>query len=123
MLRSGEPREPSERRGDGGRAGGVLARQRHAHVLERIREEGAARVSDLARVLGVSDMTVRRDLEFLHARGLVEKVHGGATAIPGSALFEPRFATKSVLNQAEKDAIADAAVELVDPGAAIGISA
>ena len=81
------------------------------------------RVSDLVRELGVSDMTIRRDLEFLHGRGLVEKVHGGAAAIPGSALFEPSFAAKSALQRAEKQAIAEAAVALVDPGSAIGISA
>src|SRR5262249_56796055 len=84
---------------------------------------GAVRVSDLARLLGVSDMTVRRDLEFLQGRGLIEKVHGGATATPGSALFEPGVATKSALQLAEKDAIADAAAELVNPGAAVRISA
>ncbi len=101
----------------------MLARQRQARILERIREDGAVRVADLARELGVSDMTIRRDLEFLHARGLIEKVHGGATAVPGSALFEPGFATKSALQQAEKEAIAEAAVALVDPGVAVGISA
>ena len=74
------------------------------------------RVADLVRELGVSDMTVRRDLEILHERGLLEKVHGGATALAGHALFEPGFAAKSSLQQAEKDAIADAAVELVEPG-------
>ena len=118
---SDQQAEPS--RGIAARPGAVLARQRQALVLERVREEGAVRVSDLARLLGVSDMTVRRDLEFLRERGLIEKVHGGATATPGSALFEPGFATKSVLQLAEKDAIADAAIELVSPGAAIGISA
>jgi len=68
-------------------------------------------------------MTVRRDLELLHNRGLIEKVHGGATSLPGSALFEPGFAAKSALQQPEKDAIANAAVALVMPGTAIGISA
>jgi len=101
----------------------VLARQRQAYILERVREDGGVRVSDLVRELGVSDMTIRRDLEFLHGRGLVEKVHGGAAAIPGSALFEPSFAAKSALQRAEKQAIAEAAVALVDPGSAIGISA
>jgi DeoR/GlpR family transcriptional regulator of sugar metabolism len=110
-------------REEAGGAGGPLARQRQALILERIREDGAVRVSDLARALDVSYMTVRRDLEFLQGRGLIEKVHGGATAVPGSALFEPGFATKSALEQAEKDAIADAAAELVNPAAAIGISA
>jgi DeoR/GlpR family transcriptional regulator of sugar metabolism len=101
----------------------VLARQRQAYILERVRGDGAVRVADLVRELGVSDMTIRRDLELLHARGLIEKVHGGATAVPGSALFEPGFAAKLALQQAEKEAIAEAAVAFVDPGTAIGISA
>ncbi len=102
---------------------GVLARQRQAYILERVREDGGVRVADLVRELGVSDMTIRRDLEFLHDRGLIEKVHGGAAAVPGSALFEPGFAAKSALQRAEKEAIAEAAAGLVQPGTAIGISA
>src|SRR6266550_6231018 len=101
----------------------MLARQRQTLILERVREDGGVRVADLARELGVSDMTVRRDLELLHNRGLIEKVHGGATSLPGSALFEPGFAVKLRLQQDEKDAIADAAVRLIVPGTAIGISA
>jgi DeoR/GlpR family transcriptional regulator of sugar metabolism len=101
----------------------MLAQQRQAYILERVREDGAVRVADLARDLSVSDMTVRRDLELLHRRGLLEKVHGGATALPGSALWEPGFAAKSTLQLAEKEAIADAAVALIAPGSAIGISA
>ncbi|MBA2380557.1 MAG: DeoR/GlpR transcriptional regulator [Chloroflexi bacterium] len=101
----------------------MLARQRQTLILERVREDGGVRVADLARDLGVSDMTVRRDLELLHNRGLIEKVHGGATALPGGALFEPGFAAKSSLQQPEKEAIADAAVRLIVPGSAIGISA
>jgi len=101
----------------------VLARQRQTLILERVREDGGVRVADLARELGVSDMTVRRDLELLHDRGLIEKVHGGATAVPGSALFEPGFAAKQGLQAQEKEAIADAAVRFVQPGTAIGISA
>jgi DeoR/GlpR family transcriptional regulator of sugar metabolism len=104
-------------------AGVMLARQRQAFILERVREVGAVRVADLVRELGVSDMTVRRDLEILDDRGLLEKVHGGATSIAGNALFEPGFAAKSSLQQAEKDAIADAAAALVEPGMAIGVSA
>lgn len=101
----------------------MLARQRQTLIVERVREDGGVRVADLARDLGVSDMTVRRDLELLHNRGLIEKVHGGATSRPGSALFEPGFAAKSALQEPEKDAISLAAVGLVQPGAAIGISA
>ena len=69
----------------------MLARQRQALILDRVRETGAVRVAELARELGVSDMTVRRDLEILHDHGLLEKVHGGATAISGLASYEPGF--------------------------------
>jgi DeoR/GlpR family transcriptional regulator of sugar metabolism len=101
----------------------MLARQRQALILDRIRESGAVRVAELARELEVSDMTVRRDLEILHDRGLLEKVHGGATALSPLALFEPGFAAKSSLQQPEKAAIAAAAAELIEPGMAIAISA
>lgn len=101
----------------------MLARQRQAKILERVREDGAVRVADLVRELGVSDMTIRRDLETLDDRGLIEKVHGGATALEGSAMFEPTFAAKSTLQQREKDAIALAACELVEPGMAVAVSA
>jgi DeoR/GlpR family transcriptional regulator of sugar metabolism len=106
---------------DGGRV--MLARQRQALILERVREDGGVRVADLVRELGVSDMTVRRDLEILNDRGLLEKVHGGATALSDRALSEPTFVAKSNRQQAEKDAIAAAAAELVEPGMAIAISA
>jgi DeoR/GlpR family transcriptional regulator of sugar metabolism len=101
----------------------ALARQRQALILEQVREHGAVRVADLVTTLGVSDMTIRRDLELLHERGLLEKVHGGAAAIEGSSLFEPGFTVKSSLMQTEKAAIAAAAASLVAPGTAIAISA
>jgi DeoR/GlpR family transcriptional regulator of sugar metabolism len=101
----------------------ALARQRQSFILDRIREDGAVRVADLVDSLGVSDMTIRRDLGLLHERGLVEKTHGGAAAIPGSALFEPGFRAKSSLMRAEKEAIALAAMTLVEAGTAVALSA
>ncbi len=101
----------------------MLARQRQALILDRVRTSGAVRVVELARELDVSDMTVRRDLEVLHEQGLLEKVHGGATALSGLASYEPGFTAKTSLQQAEKAAIAAAAVELVEPGMSIAISA
>ena len=101
----------------------MLARQRQARILERVRDERAVRVADLVREFGVSDMTIRRDLEQLQDQGLLEKVHGGATATGDGALFEPGFAAKSSLQEREKLAIAEAAVQLVTPGSAIAVSA
>ena len=101
----------------------ALARQRQTLILEQVREHGAVRVADLVTALGVSDMTVRRDLVLLQERGLIEKVHGGAAAIEGSSLFEPGFTVKSMLMEAEKELIAATAASLVTPGTAIAISA
>jgi DeoR/GlpR family transcriptional regulator of sugar metabolism len=101
----------------------VLAQQRQAIILDQIRASGGVRVSELTEVLGVSDMTVRRDLETLAARGMLEKVHGGATAIPQHSTDEPGFEAKSSLEQQEKEGIAGRAAAMVKPGTAIAISA
>jgi DeoR/GlpR family transcriptional regulator of sugar metabolism len=101
----------------------VLARQRQSVILDEVRRTGAVRVSELVERLGVSDMTVRRDLDVLAARGLVDKVYGGATSVEGRSVDEPGFEAKSVRQLPEKEAIARHAASLVRPGTAIGLSA
>jgi len=100
----------------------MLAQQRQSWILDQIKQHGGVRVADLVRSSGVSDMTIRRDIEVLAERGLVGKVHGGAVALD-RATDEPGYATKSTRQRAEKLAIARAAAALVQPGQAIGISA
>ncbi|GAA0922688.1 substrate-binding domain-containing protein [Virgisporangium aurantiacum] len=53
--------------------------QRQQRLMEELRRLGAVRVRDLAPLLGVSELTVRRDLTALAERNLLTKVHGGAT--------------------------------------------
>ena len=101
----------------------MLASQRQQHIVDQVRRDGGVRVSELVEQLGVSDMTIRRDIEVLAGRGLVTRVHGGATAVAGRSADEPGFAAKSTLQLAEKRAIAVAAARLVEPGAAVAISA
>jgi len=101
----------------------MLARHRQSLILEDVRRAGSARVSELTQRLGVSDMTIRRDLETLARAGLIEKVHGGAV-LPGSpSSHEPGFEAKSLLAKPQKEAIARAAAALVVPGTAIALSA
>jgi DeoR/GlpR family transcriptional regulator of sugar metabolism len=101
----------------------MLARHRQSLILQTVRSDGSARVSDLTQRLGVSDMTIRRDLEVLARDGLVEKVHGGAV-LPGTpASHEPGFEAKLVLERPEKTAIARAAANMVMPGTAIALTA
>src|SRR5919197_1357660 len=101
----------------------MLAGQRQLVIVEEIRRRGAVRVSELTELLGVSDMTIRRDLDVLASSGLVEKVHGGATARGRLSTHEPGFEAKSHRQLEEKEAIAQAAAALVEPGQAIGLTA
>jgi DeoR/GlpR family transcriptional regulator of sugar metabolism len=80
------------------------------------------RVSELVSVLGISDMTVRRDLDALESRGELEKVHGGAVS-PAYSANEPGFEAKQHQALEEKAEIAAAAVDLIRPGASIALSA
>jgi len=101
----------------------MLARQRQERILEEVTLTGGARVSDLVELLGVSDMTIRRDIAALARKGLVSRVHGGATAVSGRSADEPGFAAKSGLQTLEKAAVAQAAAALVSPGDSVAISA
>ncbi|MFB4277121.1 MULTISPECIES: substrate-binding domain-containing protein [unclassified Nonomuraea] len=58
--------------------------QRHRLILSRVRDRGSARLADLAEELGVSAVTLRRDVEHLATRGLLTRVHGGVT-LPAEA--------------------------------------
>ncbi|MEV7011274.1 DeoR/GlpR family DNA-binding transcription regulator [Streptosporangium sp. NPDC051022] len=101
----------------------MLAQQRQQVIVERVRGSGGVRVADLVREFGVSDMTIRRDLEALAERGLIEKVHGGATATGLGPAEESGFTAGPVRRRAEKEAIARHAAGLVRPGTAVALSA
>ncbi|MBA3289756.1 MAG: DeoR/GlpR transcriptional regulator [Acidimicrobiia bacterium] len=112
------------RQGAGGSAR-LLARGRRDLILDELGRRGSVRVSELTTLLGVSDMTVRRDLDVLALAGSLEKVHGGATLIDGESArsIEPGFAIKSSKQTSEKEAIALRAAAMVRPGTAIGLTA
>jgi DeoR/GlpR family transcriptional regulator of sugar metabolism len=101
----------------------MLARQRQSLIVRELTRAGSATVSELTRLLGVSDMTVRRDLDVLAQAGLVEKVHGGAVLPAAPSSHEPGFEAKSARELDAKQAIARRAAGLVTPGTAVALSA
>jgi DeoR/GlpR family transcriptional regulator of sugar metabolism len=101
----------------------MLAQQRQARILDLIRQHGGVRVAELVSEFGVSDMTIRRDLDALAELHLVIKVHGGAIDLGGLAAHEPGYAVKAAQQEQEKRVIAEYAAGLVEPGSAIGLSA
>ena len=52
--------------------------QRRIKVLELIREDGHAKVQQLSKIFGVTEVTIRQDLEMLDQLGYIQREHGGA---------------------------------------------
>lgn len=100
----------------------MLAAERHAKITAALRRDGAVKVVELADVLGVSEMTIRRDLDLLDERELLRKVHGGAIARSNRGV-EPPSTAKAARQHAEKVAIGHAALGAVEDGMTIAVSA
>jgi DeoR family fructose operon transcriptional repressor len=96
----------------------VEALERLELMRDRLERDGRVRVAELATELGVSEMTIRRDLEMLVDEGIAQRVRGGAVAV-GAQEFDAR----SRQHAREKARIAEKLLDLVGTGGAIGIDA
>ncbi|MGH7121216.1 MAG: DeoR/GlpR family DNA-binding transcription regulator [Acetobacteraceae bacterium] len=94
--------------------------QRHALILGHIRQHGAATIHDLAKAIGTSTSTIRRDLERLEARHALRRARGGAV-LPADpfATFEPAAGLAAQLARTEKRLIGAAAAEMLTPGESV----
>jgi len=92
--------------------------ERQRAITEAVMAEGAIRIEQLADRFHISVMTVHRDLDELEGRGLLRKDRGVATAM-STALVESSDVYRSSRQLAEKDALARAALEFIEPGQAI----
>jgi len=93
----------------------MLANQRRDKILELIREDGQAKVLDLARIFKVTEVTIRQDLERLEKNGYIVREHGGAYLKD----IDHNVRNLSLQNQeylAEKMIIAKKAVEFIHDG-------
>jgi DeoR/GlpR family transcriptional regulator of sugar metabolism len=96
------------------------AAERRARILSVLRSAGFVSITDLARQLAVSHMTIRRDLHTLEGAGDLRLVHGGASLDPDAirgAVFPDEAHTKS------QERVARGAVGLVGPTDTIAIDA
>jgi DeoR family transcriptional regulator, aga operon transcriptional repressor len=97
-------------------------RSRREVILDRVRETGYCGLSELGRQLGVSDMTIRRDVRRLEDQRLVRVVHGGVSAVTDLATpLDYRF--RSEQHTGAKKAIAAYALSLLQPRSVIGLDA
>jgi len=84
-------------------------------VLRRLAAHGEVGFTELAEEFGVSEMTIRRDLETLEADGLARRVRGGAISVV-SRSYEPPLTVRATTASAAKAAIGAAAAGLVNDG-------
>ncbi|MDY0873812.1 DeoR/GlpR family DNA-binding transcription regulator [Dongia rigui] len=99
---------------------------RDSQLRDFVERRGFAAVSEIAAELGVSEITIRRDLTRLESQGLLVRTHGGALAgkLSSTESFdsdEPSFEARRRRNAEAKTLIGVAAAALIRPGATIGI--
>lgn len=94
----------------------MLNEERRRAILDLIQRDGRGLVTDLARKFETSQVTIRKDLEILHAHGLVHRTHGGALPSRNGALADPTLREKEKLHRKEKLRIAEAAATMVQEG-------
>jgi len=96
----------------------MLALERHRRLLDLLNKQGGVRTAEVARALGVTEETVRRDFEKLEAEGALLRSHGGAVRLEPMRREFPAT-ERAEQHAAEKLQIAKAAVARIKPGQTI----
>lgn len=87
--------------------------ERHKYILDTLNKRGFVRITDVANELGVTKVTIRKDVKILEGKGLLYKVHGSARPTnPHVADLDVHV--KDTINREAKRAIARRAVALLD---------
>lgn len=93
----------------------MLPKQRKEKILDLLKEDGSAKVIDLARIFKVTEVTIRQDLEKLEKNGMVIREHGGVHLKD----VEDKVRNFSLVHQdnlKEKEIIAEKCLEFIQPG-------
>src|SRR5665213_760847 len=113
---SGTTKIPSQNSPVGLDSDPMLIEERRQHILSIALSEGRVRVRDLSKALGISQITIRKDLDHLQSKGLLHRSHGGALPAQPGALFDPTLQEKEKSHHYEKERIGEAAEEMVKEG-------
>ena len=97
----------------------MLNEERRRAILELVNQDGRVLVKELATRFGTSEITIRKDLEELHAQGRIHRTHGGALTVQSGALLDPSLREKEKLHRKEKLRIAEAATHMVEEGQSV----
>lgn len=101
----------------------MTAYERRQILVELLQKQPGLRVKDLAKALGVSEGTVRNDLNALEGQGQLKRVHGGAILKASDQFQNSSFMRRYNQNVAAKLAIAREAATLINDGDSIFLDA
>ena len=96
----------------------LLSPEREKLIIDSL-DGGIRTIAELSTKLGVSEATVRRDLQSLEDRRLVRRVHGGAEPVRRGGAGELLFNEKTSLHAAEKELIAERALDFIHDNDAV----
>lgn len=92
----------------------MLQNERQRRILHQLKLKDAVKVHDLAGELGISESTIRRDINELDQMGKLKKVFGGAVSVSGDMVYgETDVAARTLINVEEKEKIARHAASLI----------
>src|SRR6202051_4187302 len=97
----------------------MLNEERRREILELLRNDGRVLVRDLSKRFRTALITIRKDLEYLHHQGMLERTHGGALPVRTGALQDQSLREKERLHRQEKSRIAAAATRMIRSGQVI----
>ncbi len=94
----------------------MLAEGRRLAIKGLVEEEGIVKVADLGKILNVSEVTIRRDLDIMEKDNSLQRVHGGAIVAEESDIIKKFFDRRSQEHWREKRRIGEAGAELIKDG-------
>lgn len=97
----------------------MLVDERRRYILDLIQKHGKVLVTELSQSLQISQITIRKDLDYLQSKGLLHRSHGGALSLQSNTLADPSLKEKEKQHFEEKRRIAAAAVKMIREGQCI----
>lgn len=94
---------------------GPITEERRSLIIQELERNHIVKVAELSDQLGVSQVSIRRDLDHLEARGLLRRVHGGAVSVSSNSLGN-NLRTKMQVQGEKKERIGQAAAEMIARG-------
>ena len=103
----------------------MLSEERYKIILDKLEKDSVVYLTDLVELLNTSESTIRRDLNTLHKKGLLKKVHGGATLLEDIKIntIDDRVEYRQSLNMSEKLKIGEYAAKLIEDNDLVYIDA